>query len=128
MFPNLCHPLLVVILWILTRIFLTNLDTPYYLITPSLFPIVPPPSHPHDFLSPSAAAAELKRRILLLLQSTNILCLLEHVRKKHGKSRKLGSGRDLEIRLKYSSQGRLLLWSFLNRTVPRSISAEYLLE
>ena len=131
MFPSLYRPLLVVMTWILTRTFLTNLDTPHHLMTPSPFPIVPPPSPPHDLLSPPAAAAaavELKKQILVLQELTNIPCLLEHVRKKHSKSRKLSSEQGLGIKLKHSSQGRLSLWSSLNRTVPRWISAEYLLE
>ena len=90
------------------RIFLTNLDTPYLTI-PSLFLIVPSLSYPHDLLSPpppataAAAAAELKRQILVLRELITILYLLEHVRKKHGKSKKLGSELGLEIRLKYLS-------------------------
>ena len=112
MFPSLYYPLLVVMPWILTRIltriFLTNLDTPH-LTTPSLFSIVPPPSYPHDLLSPpppaaaAAAAAELKRQILVLRELITILYLLEHVRKKYGKSRKLGLELGLGIRLKHLS-------------------------
>ena len=64
----------------------------------------------------------------MLQELTTILYLLEHVRKKYGKSRKLGSELGLGIRLKYSSQGRLSLWLFPNRTVPYWISAECLLE
>ena len=90
------------------RIFLTNLDTPH-LTTPSLFLIIPSPSHPYDLLSPppptaaAAAAAELKRQILVLRELITILYLLEYVRKKHGKSRKLNSELGLGIRLKHLS-------------------------